>query len=224
MVSIPGCHPGDPGSSPGLGASLFFIMVFVPFCVFGGRYLFIFLPNAPTQPNPSPPFLLLLQSLHPMQQRGFQIVLVLLIKNYSFVHSQVDSGEHVSHLHIPRGGGGGDQLRPKQIGTCVRPNPFGVCLETGDAEGSVDQVAEWSKALDSGSSPKGRGFEPHPDHHNFFFSLAPFFVLFSFSFFLPPPPPPAPPPPFNLPLLTLPFYYFCCPCLPACLWRALFPS
>jgi hypothetical protein len=32
---------------------------------------------------------------------------------------------------------------------------------------STDSVAEWSKALASGASPKGRGFEPHRCHLNF---------------------------------------------------------
>ena len=30
-----------------------------------------------------------------------------------------------------------------------------------------DSLAEWSKALASGASPQGRGFEPHSCHFNF---------------------------------------------------------
>ena len=33
---------------------------------------------------------------------------------------------------------------------------FSVCIQ--------DSLAEWSKALASGASPKGRGFEPHSRH------------------------------------------------------------
>ncbi len=37
------------------------------------------------------------------------------------------------------------------------------------------EVAEWSKAVDSGSIPKGRGFKSHLQH---------FFTLIAFSFIL----------------------------------------
>ena len=32
---------------------------------------------------------------------------------------------------------------------------------------STDSLAEWSKALAPGASPKGRGFEPHSCHFHF---------------------------------------------------------
>ena len=38
-----------------------------------------------------------------------------------------------------------------------------------------DEVAEWSKAVDSGSIPKGRGFESRP--HHFLLILSRLFLL-----------------------------------------------
>ena len=38
----------------------------------------------------------------------------------------------------------------------------------GQGQFQIDNVAEWSKALDSGSSPQGRGFESHRCHFYFF--------------------------------------------------------
>ena len=44
----------------------------------------------------------------------------------------------------------------------------------------VVEVAEWSKALDSGSSPKGRGFKSRPLH---FLSLKDIpLIFFDFTF------------------------------------------
>ena len=37
-------------------------------------------------------------------------------------------------------------------------------------ETAQDNVAEWSKAVDSGSIPKGRGFEPLRYHFSFEFT------------------------------------------------------
>jgi hypothetical protein len=42
-----------------------------------------------------------------------------------------------------------------QVGACGVGAPF-VCVH--------DSLAEWSKALASGASPQGRGFEPHSCH------------------------------------------------------------
>ena len=39
-----------------------------------------------------------------------------------------------------------------------------VFLEFGCPDRSTDSLAEWSKALAPGASPKGRGFEPHSCH------------------------------------------------------------
>jgi hypothetical protein len=52
------------------------------------------------------------------------------------------------------------------------------------SEVSSDQVAERSKALDSGSSPKGRGFEPHPDHQVSYFWVVVVVVVLYFVFSL----------------------------------------
>lgn len=37
-------------------------------------------------------------------------------------------------------------------------------ISTGTVLRNADVVAEWSKALALGASPKGRGFEPHRHH------------------------------------------------------------
>jgi hypothetical protein len=42
---------------------------------------------------------------------------------------------------------------------------------------TLDKVAEWSKALDLGSSPKGRGFKPHL-YHIFRIFLLLYFIRF----------------------------------------------
>ena len=44
-------------------------------------------------------------------------------------------------------------------------------LAGGQGQFQIDNVAEWSKALDSGSSPQGRGFESHRCHFYFFAGL-----------------------------------------------------
>ncbi len=48
---------------------------------------------------------------------------------------------------------------------CVRSFELSARVLDHSHQGATDDVAEWSKALDLGSSPKGRGFKPHRRHH-----------------------------------------------------------
>ena len=49
--------------------------------------------------------------------------------------------------------------------TFVSRGSFGNCVEYANFFDHQDSLAEWSKALASGASPQGRGFEPHSCHY-----------------------------------------------------------
>ena len=66
-------------------------------------------------------------------------------------------------------GGGKGREGTKKLGTPRNPlceQVIGIALEcsTRSVLVSHDSLAEWSKALASGASPQGRGFEPHSCH------------------------------------------------------------
>ena len=48
----------------------------------------------------------------------------------------------------------------------------------GPENATKGMMAEWSKALALGASPKGRGFEPHSYHYFLLHSYSQFFTVF----------------------------------------------
>ena len=92
---------------------------------------------------------------------------------HSLAHRANRCGEREEEVDWDRrpGAPGGGKRREgtKRLGTPRNPlceQVIGIALEcnTRYVLVSHDSLAEWSKALASGASPQGRGFEPHSCH------------------------------------------------------------
>ena len=57
---------------------------------------------------------------------------------------------------------------PDKLSTMCIGQVVVVLLALDPQMRSTDSLAEWSKALAPGASPKGRGFEPHSCHFHIF--------------------------------------------------------